>query len=161
MSRLLYLVLAAAVFALPGSSAVAAARSAGDDGLTLTHGVVVGDVTTDSAVLWARANREGTLTVHLSGGRHDRTAPLRFRAVDDYTGRVVLNGLKPDTTYRYKLGSTRGSFETAPKAGDAEPIRLAFGGDVSGQNGCRDALEGFPVLNTIRRYRPDVFVGLG
>jgi alkaline phosphatase D len=161
MSRLLYLVLAAAVFALPGSSAVAAARSAGDDGLTLTHGVVVGDVTTDSAVLWARADREGTLTVHLSGGRHDRTAPLRFRAADDYTGQVVLKGLKPDTTYRYKLGSTRGSFETAPQAGDAERIRLAFGGDVAGQNVCRDANEGFPIMETIRRSRPDLFVGLG
>ena len=161
MSRLLYLVLAAAVFALPGSGAVAAARSAGDDGLTLTHGVVVGDVTTDSAVLWARANREGTLNVHLSGGKHDRTAPLRFRAADDYTGQVVLKGLKPDTTYRYKLGSTRGSFETAPKAGDAERIRLAFGGDVAGQNVCRDANEGFPIMDTIRRSRPDLFVGLG
>src|SRR4029453_9280114 len=161
MSRLLYLVLAAAVFALPGSSAVAAARSAREHGLTLTHGVVVGDVTTDSAVLWARADREGTLTVHLSGGRHDRTAPLRFRAADDYTGQVVLKGLKPDTTYRYKLGSTRGSFETAPNAGDAERIRLAFGGDVAGQNVCRDANEGFPIMDTIRRSRPDLFVGLG
>src|SRR4029453_13871017 len=159
MSRLLYLVLAAAVFALPGSSAVAAARSAREHGLTLTHGVVVGDVTTDSAVLWARADREGTLTVHLSGGRHDRTAPLRFRAADDYTGQVVLKGLKPDTTYRYKLGSTRGSFETAPNAGDAERIRLAFGGDVAGQNGCRDANEGFPIMGRIRGSRPALPAG--
>jgi alkaline phosphatase D len=161
MSRLLYLVLAAAVFALPGSGAVAAARSAGDDGLTLTHGVVVGDVTTDSAVLWARANHEGTLTVHLSGGRHDRTGRLRFRAADDYTGQVVLTGLKSDTTYRYKLGSTRGTFETAPKPSETERVRLAFGGDVSGQNVCRDASEGFPIMDTIRRSRPDVLIGLG
>ncbi|HET6643215.1 MAG TPA: alkaline phosphatase D family protein [Gaiellaceae bacterium] len=158
MSRLLYLVLAAAVFALPGSGAVAAA---GHNGPQLTHGVVVGDVTTDSAVLWARADREGTLTVHLSGGRHERVARLRFRAADDYTGQVVLNGLRPDTTYRYKLGSTRGTFETAPEADDADQVRLAFGGDVAGQNVCRDAAEGFPIMDTIRRSRPDVFVGLG
>jgi alkaline phosphatase D len=158
MSRLLYLVLAAAVFALPGSSAVAAA---GHNDPQLTHGVVVGDVTTDSAVLWARADREGTLTVHLSGGRHERVARLRFRAADDYTGQVVLNGLRPDTTYRYKLGSTRGTFETAPAADDADEVRLAFGGDVAGQNVCRDAAEGFPIMDTIRRSRPDVFVGLG
>jgi alkaline phosphatase D len=161
MSRILYLVLAAAVFALPGSGAVAAARTAGHDAPVLTHGVVVGDVTARSAVLWARGDREGTLTVHLSGGRHDRTARLRFRAADDYTGQALLTGLKPDTTYRYKLGSTRGSFETAPEDHDTARVRLAFGGDVAGQNVCRDAGEGFPIMDTIRRLRPDVFVGLG
>jgi alkaline phosphatase D len=40
-------------------------------------------------------------------------------------------------------------------------VRLAFGGDVAGQNVCRDAVEGFPILDTIRSWRPDVFVGLG
>jgi alkaline phosphatase D len=161
MSRILCLVLAAAVFALPGSGAVAAARTAGHDAPAVTHGVVVGDVTARSAVLWARGDREGTLKVHLSGGRHDRTERLRFRAADDNTGQVLLTGLKPDTTYRYKLGSTRGSFETAPEDDDAARVRLAFGGDVAGQEVCRDATEGFPIMDTIRRFRPDVFVGLG
>jgi alkaline phosphatase D len=156
MSKLLYPILAAAVFALSGS--VAAAQSGGPK---LTHGVVVGDVTAHSAVFWARAEREGTLAVHLSGGKHKSAARLRFSAADDYTGQVVLNGLRPDTTYRYKVGSIRGSFETAPKASDAEDIRLAFGGDVAGQNVCRDANEGFPIMDTIRRAKPDVFVGLG
>ncbi|HMB17848.1 MAG TPA: alkaline phosphatase D family protein [Gaiellaceae bacterium] len=121
----------------------------------------MGDVTTHSAVLWARADREGTLTVHLAGGKHNGSARLRFRAADDYTGQAVLEGLRSDTTYRYKLGSTRGTFETAPEASDAEDIRLAFGGDVAGQNVCRDASEGFPVMDTIRRAKPDIFVGLG
>jgi alkaline phosphatase D len=161
MSRTLSLALAAAVFALPGSGAVAAARTAGHDAPALTHGVVVGDVTADSAVLWARGDREGTLTVHLSGGRHDRTDRLRFRAADDYTAQVLLTGLRPDTDYRYRIGSTRGSFETAPEAGDAEEVRLAFGGDIAGQNVCRDAREGFPIMDTIRTFRPDVLVGLG
>jgi alkaline phosphatase D len=40
-------------------------------------------------------------------------------------------------------------------------VRLAFGGDVAGQNVCRDAVEGFPIMDTIRAWRPDVFVGLG
>jgi alkaline phosphatase D len=161
MSRILYLVLAAAVFALPGGGAVAAARTAGHDAPAITHGVVVGDVTARSAVLWARGDREGTVNVHLSGGRHDRVARLRFRAADDYTGQVLLTGLEPETTYRYKLGSTRGSFETAPEDHDPARVRLAFGGDVAGQNVCRDAGEGFPIMDTIRKLRPDVFVGLG
>jgi alkaline phosphatase D len=157
MSRITYLVLAAAVFALVAGSAV---RATGNTP-AVTHGVVVGDVTARSAVVWARADREGTLKVHLSGGKHDGVGRITVRAADDYTGQVVLTGLRPDTDYRYRVGSTRGSFETAPAAEDAESVRLAFGGDVAGQNVCRDTREGFPIMETIRGLRPDVFVGLG
>jgi alkaline phosphatase D len=93
---------------------------------------------------------------------------LRVRAADDYTGQLLLTGLRPDTTYRYGIGPrnkgsalTRGFFRTAPEDDDADPVRLAFGGDVAGQNVCRDAREGFPIMDTIRRLGPDVFVGLG
>jgi alkaline phosphatase D len=165
MARIGCLVLAAALFALPGSGGGAAA---GQDAPIVTHGVVAGDVTAHSAVLWARADRAGSLVVHLSGGRHDRLERLRVRAADDFTGQLLLKGLRPDTTYRFRVGSrnagsslTRGSFHTAPNEDDAEPVRLAFGGDVAGQNVCRDAREGFPIMNTIRRFRPDVFIGLG
>jgi len=161
MSRISYLVLAAAVFALVGGAAGAAVRATSHDAPVVTHGVVVGDVTAHSAVVWARGDREGTLKVRLSGGKHDLVARLEVRAADDYTGQVVLTGLKPDTDYRYRVGSVRGSFETAPAADDAEEVRLAFGGDVAGQNVCRDAGEGFPIMETIRGLRPDVFVGLG
>ena len=164
MSRILYLVLAAAVFALPGSGAGAAARPASHDAPVVTHGVVVGDVTAHSAVLWARADREGTLNVHLVGGRHDRVERLRVRAADDYTGQVLLKGLRPDTGYRYRVGhahrgsGARGSFHTAPEADAAARVRLAFGGDISGQNVCRDSAEGFPIMETIRTVRPDRLV---
>ncbi|HEU6444628.1 MAG TPA: alkaline phosphatase D family protein [Gaiellaceae bacterium] len=161
MSRIAYLVLAAAVFALLGSGAGASVRAASHDSPVVTHGVVVGDVTASTAVLWARGDREGTLKVHLSGGKHDGVARLDVHAADDYTGQVVLSRLRPDTTYRYRVGSERGSFQTAPAADDAEPVSLAFGGDVAGQNVCRDASEGFPIMETIRAGRPDVFVGLG
>jgi alkaline phosphatase D len=168
MGRIAYLVLAAAVFALPGSGGGAAARPASHDSPVVTHGVVIGDVTPRSAVLWARADREGSLIVHVSGGRRDRPERLHVRAADDYTGQLRLEGLRPDTTYRYQLRSrskhrsaTRGSFHTAPEEDDAARVRLAFGGDVAGQNVCRDAREGFPIMNTIRSFRPDVFVGLG
>jgi alkaline phosphatase D len=161
MSRIAYLVLAAAVFALPGAGAGAAVRAASHAEPAVTHGVVVGDVTAYTAVLWARADREGTLKVHLSGGKHHGVERLETHAADDYTGQVLLTGLRPDTTYRYRVGSERGTFETAPAAGDRARVRLVFGGDVAGQNVCRDAVEGFPIMETIRAERPDVFVGLG
>jgi alkaline phosphatase D len=168
MARIAYLVLAVAVFALPGSGGRAAASPASHDDPVVTHGVVVGDVTEHSAVVWARADREGSLLVHVSGGRRDRLERLRVRAGDDYTGQLHLEGLRPDTTYRYRIRSrslpsstTRGSFHTAPEEDDPAPVRLAFGGDVAGQNVCRDVREGFPIMDTIRRFRPDLFVGLG
>ena len=166
MSRILHLVLVAAVFALLGSGAEAG-RPTSHDAPIVTHGVIVGDVTTRSAVLWARADREGALTVHLSGGGHDHVGPLVVRAADDYTGKLLLTGLRPDTRYRYRVGDAHhgppalGSFQTAPEADAAAPVRLAFGGDVAGQNVCRDSAEGFPIMETIRGLRPDIFVGLG
>jgi alkaline phosphatase D len=113
MSRISYLVLAAAVFALPGAGAGAAVRAAGHAEPVLTHGVAVGDVTAHTAVLWARSDREGTLKVHLSGGRHHGVERLETRAADDYTGQVLLTGLRPDTSYRYRVGSAKGTVATS------------------------------------------------
>ena len=117
-------------------------RAAGHAEPVLTHGVAVGDVTAHTAVLWARADREGTLKVHLSGGRHHGVERLETHAADDNTGQVLLTGLTPDTTYRYRVGSAQGTFETAPAAHDRARVRLAFGGDLAGQNVCRDTNEG-------------------
>lgn len=132
----------------------------------VTHGVVVGDVTARSAVLWARANRASTLRVTVQGGPHRQPGPLQVDASDDFTGQVALEGLRPGRTYRYRVRFDRGpvvagSFRTAPTASERVAVRLAFGGDVAGQNVCRDAVEGFPIADTIRRFAPDVFVGLG
>jgi alkaline phosphatase D len=161
MSRISSLLLAAGFLCLAGTAATASVGVRTHGGPVITHGVVVGDVTAHTAVLWARADREGTFRVHLSGGKHHGVARLAVHAADDYTGQVVLSDLKPDTAYRYRIGAARGTFRTAPAAEDAEPIRLVFGGDVAGQNVCRDLAEGFPIMETIRAQRPDVFVGLG
>jgi alkaline phosphatase D len=158
------------VFTLHGSTS---ARTAQPAVPVVTHGVVVGDVTTHTAELWARADRDATLNVVLSGGGHGPIGRVRVRADGDYTAKALLSGLHPATTYDYRvwfsLGApgvgrgpvVRGSFRTPPAADDSAPVRLAFGGDVAGQNVCRDAAEGFPIMNTIRARRPDVFVGLG
>src|SRR3954463_12275739 len=139
----------------------------------ITHGVIAGDVADSTAVLWARADSEATLNVVLSGGRHARIGTPRAVAADDYTVRLPLDGLTPATIYRYRAwfsagppgvghgAAVEGSFRTAPAPHVPAPIKLAFGGDLAGQNVCRDAAEGFPILETVRARRPDVFVGLG
>jgi alkaline phosphatase D len=140
---------------------------------TITHGVVVGDVRAETAVLWARGSMPGVLHVRLSGGRHRAVEPVQLTAAHDHAGQAFLDGLRPDTRYRYRAWVTagapgpqrgpqiRGSFRTAPAADDTQSVRLAFGGDISGQNVCRDAVEGIPIAATIEAWRPDIFVGLG
>jgi alkaline phosphatase D len=40
-------------------------------------------------------------------------------------------------------------------------VRLAFGGDLAGQNVCRHESEGFPIFRAVAAVRPNLFVGLG
>ena len=95
---------------------------------------------------------------------------MRVRAADDFTGQVLLEGLRAGTRYTYRVwfsaGDRRGpavlgAFRTAPAVDAEAAVEIAFGGDVAGQNVCRDAREGLPIMNAIRARQPDVFVGLG
>ena len=142
-------------------------------GPAITHGVVVGDVLAESATLWARGAGAGVLHVRLEGGPHRAIDPVELTADHDHTGRVELSGLRPGTLYHYLAwvsagppGRGRGiylegAFRTAPSGRVDAPVRLAFGGDVSGQNVCRDAVDGIPIARTIDAWDPDIFVGLG
>jgi alkaline phosphatase D len=173
MSKIAGPIGSALVLALAAGGSGVAAGKHPRAGPAVTHGVIVGDVTSSSALLWARSDREATLNVALSGGRHGPIARAPARAADDFTARVALERLAPGRTYRYRawfsLGSpgsshgpaVEGSFETAPAAIAATPVRVSFGGDVTGQNVCRDAAEGLPIMETVRARHPDVFVGLG
>jgi alkaline phosphatase D len=173
MSKVIGLILTTMLLGLAAGGASVAAGKHKGPAAAITHGVIVGDVTSSSALVWARADREATLNVVLSGGQHGRIGRASARAADDFTARVPLEHLRPGTTYRYRAwfslrghGSShwplaRGTFRTAPRDGQAEPLRLAFGGDLNGQNVCRDAAEGMPIVQTVRARHPDVFVGLG
>jgi alkaline phosphatase D len=155
--------LAVLTLAVAGLALPAAARA---DAPRLTHGTAAGDVTADSAVVWARADRPAVLHVTLRG----RERTVAVDASTDFTGQVRLDGLRPGAHHAYRVWATaagersrasRGSFRTAPASHKPAAVRLAFGGDVAGQNVCRDAAEGFPIMRTISDWRPDVFVGLG
>jgi alkaline phosphatase D len=163
VARILASIFVAAALALPS----AASARAGHDASAPRHGVVVGDVTQDSAVLWSRGDQGGTLRVELSGGPHTPIDAVPVSADDDWTGRIRLEDLAASTKYAYRVSFdpagrvARGSFMTPPAASDPAAVRLAFGGDVAGQNVCRDVRDGFPIFETIHDWHPDVFVGLG
>lgn len=141
----------------------------------LTHGVAAGDVRSDSAVIWSRANTESMMHVLVRGKDTDREIHQRVRVSvkNDYTGKIALTGLKADTDYTYSVwfsadehdngrtNANEGRFRTAPRADKAKAVSFAWGGDLAGQNTCRDAKEGFPIFNAINNEELDFFIGLG
>ena len=140
----------------------------------VTHGVVAGEVSSDSAVIWSRTDREAVMNVRLTSGKHDDIQKIRVQAKDDYTGKIEIDGLKADTEYRYHVwfgddeherksheARVTGSFRTAPSPKKEKPVTFAWGGDLAGQNVCRDVTEGFPIFNALNQMSLDFFVGLG
>jgi alkaline phosphatase D len=149
---------------------LAASPARGADGPPVTHGVAVGDVTATRAVIWARSDREATMHVELEPAASELPPATRVRAGDDFTGQIAVRGLRPGTAYRYAVsfgeGAARGTavhgrFTTAPAASEPAAVAIVWTGDFAGQNVCRDAREGFPILATIAAEAPDLFVGLG
>ncbi|MGR9053501.1 MAG: PhoD-like phosphatase N-terminal domain-containing protein, partial [Gammaproteobacteria bacterium] len=114
------------------------------------NGVVVGDVDSDSAVIWSRADREAEMQVRLHGKHHGASEyKTNVAAADDFTGRIKLTGLKADTTYDYEVAfkahgagaskspALHGHFRTAPMQDADNAVNFAWGGDLAGQNVCR------------------------
>lgn len=143
----------------------------GADPARVTHGVAAGEVTATTAVVWTRCDRESPVRVvlHMPSGKPEITAATTVRAADDFTAKVALTNLDPDTQYTYRLwcgdrdeaSAVNGTFRTAPAAGSLTPVTFVWGGDVGGQNVCRDKAEGYRVFTTIAAQRPDFFIGLG
>jgi alkaline phosphatase D len=142
----------------------------------VTHGVAVGDTTPEGAVIWSRADRAGRMHALLRNRESGReiTAGAGVDPERDLTARVRVHGLSPGSVYDYRvwfsqqdrnrkgeLDSVSGSFRTPPPPDAPAALRFAWGGDLGGQNVCRDAEEGYPILRVIRGQSPDFFVGLG
>jgi alkaline phosphatase D len=137
-TTVLSLVLATAALLPLGSSAQAAAPKG------FKYGVSSGDVSSSSAILWARANKAGTalLEVKSKGGFGScdiasAAKNMKTKAVkgNDLTVQLRVNKLKPGTRYQYRWcmeGGKRsavGRFDTAPSANQAKTIRFAISGD--------------------------------
>lgn len=141
----------------------------------VTHGVSAGDVTSDSAVIWSRTDTEAVMRVQVLGaGGRGVGHTVRVKPEHDFTGKVLVDGLKADTAYRYRVWFEskgkkdreerevyEGRFHTAPEADDARAVSFAWSGDLAGQNVCRDREQGFPIFEAINEMKPEFFVGLG
>ncbi|MCW5893294.1 MAG: alkaline phosphatase D family protein [bacterium] len=149
-------------------AAVLAASVARAAGPAITHGVTVGEVGATGARVWARCATPGRLVVARDG------APPVTAAVDasgDQAATVTLTGLTAATPHllRVHCEDARGRsgrvvvrpFTTAPEATASQRVRLAWLGDLGGQNVCADRARGYPALEAVAAERPDVVVGLG
>jgi alkaline phosphatase D len=156
-------------------AACAGVRQAAEP-LRITHGIASGDVTASSAVIWARANRAATMTVEYLATAPAQSRPLHTRglavtAARDFTGHALLEGLRPDTRYAYRvrfvdgrghaLTSEAGRFRTAPAEGAARPLTLVWWGDLGGQGYCRDPERGYAIFTQMMKLDPDAAVANG
>jgi len=177
MNKIMSMAMALLIVLIVGVNVSVFAMKAEKVTIGIPSGVSVGDVTADSAVIWSRADRESLMRVRLMGGPGTTDNRL-IEANDnsDFTARALFNGLKPDTEYTYsveflpkpgkrgdviKSEKLKGSFRTAPQTGYSAPVKFVWGGDLAGQNVCRDINRGFPVFKVLNQQRYDFFIGLG
>ncbi len=145
----------------------------------LPQGIALGDARPDALLFWGRCPRHSYLNLRVH--EPDKNAPPRAWSAptpkkSDFTARIPLTGLVPDRGYEYAAwcASTphtagqrapyhalRNRFRMPPASNTVQPVVFAFGGDIAGQNVCRDAKEGFPALRAMRERKPDFFIALG
>ncbi len=160
--------------------------------LALPQGIASGDVTHESAVIWARTDGPAALQVEWwpasagdvddvarssTRGSGSRTSIQRTTSADDFTAKVRLSELRPDTVYRYRVWTAPltaeerfaqaatpgdpGRFRTAPDPATHRDVRFAWSGDLGGQGRCRQGVRGYPILDRALEARPQFFLLLG
>ena len=156
----------------------------------LPQGIAVGDVTSQSALLWIRTN--GPMMVQIewaSVAVWDRLSKMETGVAPvartplfttgpetDFTLTIPLEELTPATRYRLFVfaGSkgtegtatearvaAHGEFTTLPDPANSVPVVFAWSGDLGGQGRCRRGAAGYPIFDVIRAQRLGFFLFLG
>ena len=171
---------AAATQATPVASPSASALPPSE--ISVSHGVASGDVTPNSALVWARATR-GPAQMHVeydtdpgfTNPQSVQTGPGSVITDTDFTAKIKLDQLTPDTRYYYRVwftegtpasgppasGSTAGSFRTAPAPDTRRPISFTVVGDIAGQQFCRRPDQGYQLFERMETLTPDFVIGNG
>ncbi len=156
----------------------------------LPQGIAVGDVTSQSALLWLRT--DGPMMVQIEWApvtawdtlskMATAVAPVARSPLfttgseSDFTLAVPLEGLAPATRYRLYVSvgtkgregtstearvAARGEFTTLPDAKSHAPVTFAWSGDLGGQGRCRRGAAGYPIFDVMRAQQLDFFLFLG
>ncbi len=135
-----------------------------DNATVLSHGVAAGEVRHDSAVIWARCVGGSSVPVTLQHGDREVQTDLEVSEESGWTGTVRIDRLDSATRYTYAVDCGergRGEFRTAPAPTSSAPLRITWGGDIGGQNSCRDAVDGYSIFERIVEASPDLFLAVG
>lgn len=133
-------------------------------------GPMVGAVTPDSVPIWVQLSGDYfdalvEYTTDPVGGPWQRTQPQRARAEDNWTLVLHMEGLRPDTTYHYRVivnGKQDKYLRDTPpqrvRTAPASParFRVAFGSCARIQSDPEQ-----PIWRALVQYRPDLFFWLG
>ena len=142
----------------------------------VTHGVQSGDVTADSGMIWARADRPSQMLVEVSTTESFKTAtalpPITASPEADFCAKRLIENLPSGQTifYRTKFRDlaqinaesdwVTGRFRTAPA--DRRDVSFVWGGDVAGQGwGINPDDGGMTTFATMRKHNPDIFIHSG
>ncbi|MEM8963339.1 MAG: alkaline phosphatase D family protein [Acidobacteriota bacterium] len=139
------------------------------DADSFDHGLAIGDVTSQSAVIWSRAETTETVLIELDT-TDAFSAPVTRRVAPrpdaDHTLSTRFDDLTPATRYHVRVGGDTehpvlGTFTTAPALEASDPIRFLVGGDVGGQGYCRHVDRGYDIFTAMASHEPDFFVANG
>jgi alkaline phosphatase D len=177
VSRRRFLTTAAASTAISAVSGLAKPYlSRAADRPLITHGIQSGDVSTDSAVIWARADRPARMLAEVATSDSFKTIE-RAVFVDalpesDFTAKALIDGLPAGQDIFYRISfqdlafptivgeRMTGRFRTAPR--DRRSISFVWSGDTAGQGwGIDEARGGMRTYATMLRNRPDFFIHNG
>lgn len=171
------LVRSASALALAGMGSVAKPHlSRAADRPRIACGIQSGDVSTNSAVVWARADRPARMRVEYSTVESFRTvigaASSEALPDQDFTAKVMLEGLPPGENIFYSvqfgdIGESQmvgerqiGHFRTPPL--DKQSISFVWSGDTAGQGWGIDASRGgMRTYRTMLKNQPDFFIHSG
>jgi alkaline phosphatase D len=177
MSRRRLLATGASAATLTAVSNIARpALSFAADRPAITHGLQSGDVSVDSAVVWARADRPSRMQVEISTTESfkmvQQGAYVDALPESDFTAKTLIDGLPAgqDIFYRIRFQDLAtpsivgepaiGRFRTAPS--DRRSISFVWSGDTAGQGwGIDESRGGMRTYATMRKNRPDFFIHNG
>ena len=150
----------------------------------------MGDVTSQSALLWVRT--DGPMVVQfewasvatwdLASKMATAVAPVARTLLfttgpeTDFTLAIPVEGLMPATRYRYFVfvgqkgregiptetrAAAQGEFTTLLDVKSQAPVTFAWSGDLGGQQRCRRGAAGYPIFDVMRAQQLDFFLFLG
>lgn len=156
----------------------------------LPQGIAVGDVTSQSALLWVRT--DGPMMVQFEWApvaawdivskmatavAPVARSPLFTTGLEtDFTLAISIEGLTPATRYRFYVVAgikgregvptearvaMPGEFTTLPDMKSHAPVTFAWSGDLGGQGRCRRGAAGYPIFDVMRAQSLEFFLFLG